>query len=211
MTSEEVRFGLFSLDDLAQVPSTLGVYAWFLRRPVPIQNRQWDAFLKTAQEIIDFSDPERLELSSPTRLRSRWRGDLRLTHTADETGRDEPDIFARGGQDLFIRHLNTVLTTLPVLLYIGKAENLKRRIGQHITAIERYEEPTLEDLQELEARQFAERVYKRQIPKAYLRFTFFEFPASRSAAAEDSASAISANQLVESWLNEILRPTFGEQ
>lgn len=203
---DEVRFPLFETADIDQVPHRPGIYVWFLKYQITNRFAETSSsFDRVADELVElgnFLRPADIHLTSSKRFSSVWRSEMNfeLAESFNMKMQDNAQL-----REKHIRHLNTILSVILPVLYIGKADNLYRRLRDHQRALEKNE--LFEDsLDAAEVRQFADRVDERQIDTAMLRFTYFEYPDSTS-----HESVLKSNATIENHINRILRPILGER
>lgn len=205
--SESIEIKLFSSFDIGRVPTSPGIYAWFLRNPIKaprtptrVAGRLRDDLELTRSTVIELR-------SINTEFKSTWRGQLSLE--LNEKLVDHYETFLNGLEtELFqatIDHFNNIMNNLSPLLYVGKANNLQKRIHDHLKNIERLSQGHGLDFGDPDAREFPERVNSFDIPVDHLRFTFFEFPPN------DSLDSLKANEFVEQMINQNLRPRLGKR
>jgi hypothetical protein len=203
---EEIRISLYRRDQHYQAPSTPGIYAWMLY--APISNRTATIASELASDLAEY---ERMAKQQPVNLqstgeffKSKWEGTVSLESKewdAENMFSDNTNLAMASAA-----HFNQVLQALAPVLYVGKADNLRSRLENHVKALEKIDQWEYLDL-DSEGKYFAERANKMEIPLDLLRFTFFEFPANDL----EQHLVLDANKKVEGFINRILKPSLGRR
>ncbi len=187
-------------------PKTPGVYVWMLY--TSINARKAKDPIEMAADLSEFERIARqpsIELRSTGEFfKSKWEGTVNLESRNwehDEVSSENPDIAVAAAQ-----HFNNIMCTLAPVLYVGKADNLRSRIENHVKALEKIANWEHIDL-DSEGKFFAERVHKAEIPLNLLRFSFFAFPSDKGNYQE----ILEANKKVENFVNRILKPSLGRR
>lgn len=206
----ERNLTLYRIDQITQTPKATGIYAWFPKMTFGAMDHSG-----STQLIDEWSTrlaTPKIELVSNRVFGRVWKASVEIEpelNTNIETSSDE--------WTLFRDHFNSCFTQLTGPIYVGKANNLRSRLTQHIrcienlsqniellTGIDKGDAENFEDV-----RNFAERVIsQRKFSMDNLLFTFLEFPKTKSIS-EDQKSKINSD--VESVLNKIIRPIFGNR
>jgi hypothetical protein len=203
---EEIRISLYKRDQYYAAPTTPGIYAWLLYAPIGKR-----AALNPIELASDLEEYERManqqlvELRSPGEFfKSKWQA----TFSLDSKEWDVEDMFPAQPEitGAAVDHFNQVLSALTPVLYVGKADNLRSRIENHVKALEKIDQWEYLNLDQ-EGRFFAERAHQMLIPLDLLRFTFFEFP--KIECEEDLI--LKTNEKVEGFINRILKPSLGRR
>lgn len=200
-----------SAEDILTVPESPGLYAWFLFKRVPPIAKS-DA-IRLSQEIRDLNKatyPNHIDLKSTNApFGTELAGTLEANSDFVLSENDEKLIRQSTvpERELVIDAINSLLGSLPPLLYIGKAENLRRRLNDHIDVVHRLREGGTLASDDFEAREFAERAIQRELGTPDLRFTYFEF----DYAGSTQEFAFEAIKLTEFAINRTLRPILGRK
>jgi hypothetical protein len=207
----EIKYSLYELSDVHKVPETVGIYAWFL---VPLLNgdrvrREPDKLIERIRHLRDclfFESNHKILLSQENkRFSSEWTASVGLG--PPELNFGSVEAMAASERHAFLDHFRHVFTMISPVVYVGKADNLRRRISDHKRALLDALTPNpwavTADSPE---KQMADRAVRAGIEAADLRFTFFEFPSS-----EDLKTPATTNALVEEFVNRLVQPRLGRE
>ena len=206
---ESILIPLYEAWEWETVPTSTGIYAWFIRHP--IQSEDPNRISQRITDSISMSFAEdRHVINSETKFHLKWTGELNQVSTRD-VRQFTLDFLSELRQDgakalsSTVNFLNLIMDHLPPLVYIGKADELRERLGTHYKALnKRYSNESMEEF-DFESKTFAERAHSNDIKVDFLRFTYFEFPTTGSLLDKKS------NQFVESIVNQIHRPQLGRK
>lgn len=203
--ARELRLERFDIDEVDKVPDVPGVYCWFLVRQIsPRAAQDVATFRKQVEELELQLRPSDITLKSEVSFGGTWEGTLVNDQAPlDITTFESLSIKAR---EMLIQHLNHLLESLASPIYIGKSNDLSDRLKSHINLINRYAEGIPID-SDFEARDFAERLVKRDLDRSHVRFSFFTFPPGLIGAEEQMI----ANAYAELLCNRVLTPIFGKR
>lgn len=206
---ESVSYYLYTLEEIFDVPTTAGIYAWVLKRSFAprLAKPEYETELRTSLGAMErFSHDEAVRLyASEKTFGASWQADFHLSSQEWKSELFSPvnDSHARDSMS----HLGTSLAALAPILYVGKANNLRSRLEQHRSALNMVNEWEQVDL-EKDGRNFAQRVRQLAIPHELLRFTFFEHPVQSDM---DQDEVRRSNERVEMIINRILKPRLGRR
>lgn len=208
--TSEVSFKIYEIDQLFVVPETPGIYVWFMRFQLPTvfpaAGSIEDQVLSRMSDLRGFLRPEEMTLSSSSAYGVEWRGTIAMEEDVREVNRQ-----LLGGDDIVrthISHLNAFFGSILPVLYVGKADNLQRRLSNHIGRLRVFDEFPFDD-DDIEAREFAERAASRGLDPAYLRFTFFEYPECDPNIHRNVR--FDSNEVAEHHINRTIRPILGKR
>jgi len=208
--SSEASFKIFEIDQLFVVPETPGIYVWLMRFQLPtvfpVNRSIEEQILSRMSDLRGFLRPEDMTLSSSSAYGVEWNGTLALDEDVRAVNRQ-----LLGGDEIVrthISHLNAFFGSILPVLYVGKADNLQRRLSNHIGRLRVFEEFPFDD-DDIEAREFAERVASRGLDPAYLRFTYFEYPKCDSGISHNVV--FDSNEVAERHINRTIRPILGKR
>jgi hypothetical protein len=205
---EQVVLTLYDRSEAFMVPPSTGIYAWFFINAVSPRAADEPSLFQQQVEVISTrNDLPVISLKSEKLLGGRWSGTIARMHEEDHFSEfAEFDAVLRRQ---LIEHLNTLLMRLSRPVYIGKANDLRRRIKRHVDLLDKLSPDNTEfnwvDLS-VEDREFAERVVKRNA-REQAHFTFFEFPGVTPGGSE----LFEANEFVELICNSIFNPILGKR
>lgn len=209
--AQERNLTLYQTTEICSVPTTTGIYAWFPKITFgALDHKESKGIIN--EWSIRLGNPK-IQLKSDKVHGRAWGASVEL--------KDELETELRTFESewkTFTEHFNSCFAKLTGPVYVGKAKNLKIRLSQHITVLDNLsknkngdcmsgidaaDSESLEDV-----KNFAERVIaQRNFSVDHLLFTYMELPPEKFLG--DRMQAINSD--VESVLNKIIRPIFGNR
>jgi hypothetical protein len=222
----------FKPTEAEEVPELPGLYAWYLNFINPQEFVDPKKFLakyaQFAQALNSNSEAEQkdpsggnvlAELKGPGQFGDQYHAKLRIAHKLIEIDSDSARSVPDDAKDAAAQHIlqrlfNDAFTVFAAPLYIGKTDNLKRRVEEHLTAIgdagEVVERFGREQFVEYDnAKNFARRLAALNFKKGAL--LFFCAPIDYQQLGITRAEATFWIEESEYYFNNISRPLLGRK